>query len=109
MRVLWRVEQRTDARLWGHAQPERGFVDAGGGAPAPQSTAGGGGFYAPAATASWRLRLLRTADMSDAAIASIRCARTGVASHAHDILISRMRAGVWTCWLIARSLWLPRM
>lgn len=31
-----------------------------------------GNFYLPAATASWRLRLLRTADMSDAAIASIR-------------------------------------
>jgi len=64
--------ERTDARLWGRAQPERGFVDAGGGAPAAQSAAAGGGFYAPAATASWRLRLLRTADMSDAAIASIR-------------------------------------
>ena len=31
-----------------------------------------GSFYLPAATASWRLRLLRTADMSDAAIASIK-------------------------------------
>ena len=59
-------------------QPGRGFVDTGkalgtvqqraaGGAPS------GGGFYLPAATASWRLRLLRTADMSDAAIGSIRC------------------------------------
>ncbi len=69
--------ERTDARLWGCAQPERGFVDAGGGAPAAQSAAAGGGFYAPAATASWRLRLLRTADMSDAAIASIRRAGMG--------------------------------
>ena len=54
-----------------HGQPERGFVEPGGSSAAvPRRREGN--FYLPAATASWRLRLLRTADMSDAAIASIR-------------------------------------
>ena len=45
-----------------------------GGSSAATPRRRGGNFYLPAATASWRLRLLRTADMSDAAIASIKCA-----------------------------------
>ena len=66
-----RCSKSMGAKIMKIGQPERGFVEPGGSSVATPRRREGN-FYLPAATASWRLRLLRTADMSDAAIASIK-------------------------------------
>ncbi|KAK9831878.1 hypothetical protein WJX81_004455 [Elliptochloris bilobata] len=73
-------------------QLEHGFVDPSK-VPGAAQRRRDGGFYLPAATASWRLRLLRTADMSDAAIASIRVPTLVVASARDRLLPSLAEAG----------------